>query len=146
MTSQVLRKRGFVSNTGARALRVRGRAHGEPFPLRSRCVVGRGKGNSDMKSMTMVDRLRRQQAALAEFGTFAFSERDLHTILTEAARVCAECLCEPFAKICRFRKDENDLLVVAGCGWKPGVIGNVVSQADESSTQGRAFITGEPVI
>ena len=41
---------------------------------------------------------------------------------------------------------QNDLLVVAGYGWEPDVIGNVVSQADESSTQGRAFVTGEPVI
>jgi len=99
-----------------------------------------------MAELTTVDRLRRQQAALAEFGTFAFRTDDLTMILTEAARVCAECLCEPFAKICRYRKDDNDLLVVAGYGWHAGVVGHVVSRADESSTQGRAFVTGEPVI
>ncbi len=92
------------------------------------------------------EKLLRQQAALAEFGSFAFGECDLQKILTEAARICAVSLDVPFAKICRYRDAESDLLVVAGCGWHQGVVGHVVSAADESSTQGRAFVTGEPVI
>lgn len=99
-----------------------------------------------MSDPEVMDGLRRQQTALANFGTFAFHEPNLEKILTEAARVCAECLRVPFAKICRYREVEKDLLVVAGCGWKAGVVGNVVSKADESSTQGRAFVTGKPVI
>jgi two-component sensor histidine kinase len=93
-----------------------------------------------------IRRLRRQQAALAGFGSFALGEPDLAKILTEAARVCAEGLEVPFCKVCRYRPDENDLLVEAGVGWHPGVIGHVVSEANESSPQGRAFITEEPVI
>ena len=99
----------------------------------------------DMSDPAVMDGLRRQQAALANFGTFAFHEPDLGKILTEAARVCAECLHIPFAKICRYREEQKDLLVVAGCGWREGVVGNVISKADESSTQGRAFVTGKPV-
>ncbi len=99
-----------------------------------------------MTDPAIMDGLRRQQAALANFGTFAFHEPELGKILTEAARVCAECLHVPFAKICRYRDEQKDLLVVAGCGWKAGVVGNVISKADESSTQGRAFVTGKPVI
>lgn len=67
-------------------------------------------------------------------------------ILTEAARVCADGLSVPFSKVCRYREAENDLLIEAGYGWKAGVVGNVVSAADESSPQGRAFITGQPSI
>ncbi len=93
-----------------------------------------------------IERLLRQQAALAKFGSFAFGESDLQKVLSEAARMCAESLNVPFSKICRYRPQEDDLLVVAGYGWEPNVIGHVISQADESSTQGRAFITGEPVI
>jgi GAF domain-containing protein len=99
-----------------------------------------------VNTASTIDQLRRQQAALAAFGTFAFREKDLATILTEAARICAECLNVPFAKICRFRKSENDLLIVAGFGWRAGVVGNTVSAADTASTQGRAFATEEPVI
>ena len=95
---------------------------------------------------TQVRKLLRQQAAVAHFGSFALREGDVLKVLTEAARVCAECLSVPFSKVCRYRKQENDLLIEAGYGWHPGVIGNVVSRADITSPQGRAFITGEPSI
>ena len=48
--------------------------------------------------------------------------------------------------MCRYRPEENDLIVEAGVGWKTGVVGRVASRADRSSPQGRAFTTGEPVI
>ena len=104
------------------------------------------QANSDESESAEIRRLRRQQAALAAFGTFALGEGDLGKVLTEAARVCADGLEVPFCKVCRYRPDENDLLVEAGVGWHQGVIGRVVSRADASSPQGRAFITGDPVI
>jgi signal transduction histidine kinase len=93
-----------------------------------------------------VQKLLRQQAALARFGSFALREWDLIKILSEAVRVCAEGLEAPFGKVCRYRAEENDLLIVAGWGWQQGVVGHVVSRADKSSPQGRAFSTGEPSI
>jgi len=99
-----------------------------------------------MTETRTIEKLLRQQAALANFGSFAFGETILQNILTEAARICAQSLSVPYAKICRYRARENDLLVVAGCGWHADVVGYVVSPADESSTQGRAFVTGKPVI
>jgi signal transduction histidine kinase/CheY-like chemotaxis protein len=93
-----------------------------------------------------VQKLLCQQAAIARFGSFALRERDLMKILAEAVRVCAEGLSVPFSKVCRYRAEENDLLIVAGHGWQDGVIGHVVSRADMSSPQGRAFTTGQPSI
>ena len=93
-----------------------------------------------------VEKLLRQQAALAGFGSFAFKETDLLAILTEAARVCAASLGVAYCKVCQYRPVENDLLIVAGCGWDGGVVGQVVSQANETSPQGRAYVTREPVI
>jgi signal transduction histidine kinase/ActR/RegA family two-component response regulator len=93
-----------------------------------------------------VQKLLRQQAAIARFGSFALRQRDLDKILAEAVRVCAEGLSVPFSKVCRYRAEENDLLIVAGYGWQDGVVGNVVSRADMSSPQGRAFTTGLPSI
>jgi two-component sensor histidine kinase len=90
--------------------------------------------------------LQRRQAAIAGFGSFALRQNDLMTILSEAARVCAQGLNVPFCKICRYRPQSSDLLVEAGCGWHDGVVGNVVSRADTSTPQGRAFITGQPSI
>jgi GAF domain-containing protein len=93
-----------------------------------------------------VRKLLRQQAAVAGFGGFALRQSDLMKVLTEAARVCADGLSVPFCKVCRYRVAENDLLIEAGHGWHTGVVGHVVSRADESSPQGRAFVTGQPSI
>jgi two-component sensor histidine kinase/CheY-like chemotaxis protein/putative methionine-R-sulfoxide reductase with GAF domain len=101
---------------------------------------------SEVAAIDEIKRLRRQQTALALFGGFAFGETDLGKVLMEAARICAEGLDVPFCKICRYRPEENDLLIEAGVGWHQGFIGRIVSRADESSPQGRAFVTGEPVI
>jgi len=95
---------------------------------------------------TKVRKLLRQQAAIAHFGSFALQEDNLLTVLTEAARVCAKGLDVLFSKVCRYRPVENDLLIEAGYGWRTGVVGHVVSNADETSPQGRAFITGQPSI
>jgi two-component sensor histidine kinase len=92
-----------------------------------------------------VRKLLRQQAAIAAFGSFALRQSDLLTVLTEAARVCADGLNVPFAKVCRYRPAENDLVIEAGHGWKAGVVGNIC-HADRTSPQGRAFITREPSI
>jgi two-component sensor histidine kinase len=93
-----------------------------------------------------VEKLLRQQSALAAFGSFAFREANLLKVLTEAARVCAHSLNVPYCKVCRYRPETNDLLVEAGVGWSQDIIGEVVSKSDVSTPQGRAFITGEPVI
>jgi hypothetical protein len=93
-----------------------------------------------------IERLHRQQAELANFGSYALIERDPGKILTEAARVCAACMDVAFCKICRHRREENDFVVEAGVGWNDGVVGRIVSAADETTPQGRAFMTGNPVI
>ena len=93
-----------------------------------------------------VQKLLRQQAAIARFGSFALRQRDLSKILAEAVRVCAEGLNVPFSKVCQYRAEQNDLLIVAGYGWQDGVVGDVVSRADMTSPQGRAFTTGDPSI
>jgi len=90
--------------------------------------------------------LLRQQVAIARFGSFALRTSNVSEILHEAARVCADGLNSPFCKVCRYRADENDLLIEAGYGWRSGVVGKVVSRADASSPQGHAFTTGMPSI
>ena len=126
-----------------------------PFPRGFHLMTEKGKvaaKKTEPKGPSLSDllaqntTLRRQQAAIAGFGSFALRQSDLLSVLTEAAKVCAEGLGVPFCKVCQYRAEENDLLIVAGVGWKDGVIGNVVSRADASSPQGRAFITGKPAI
>jgi two-component sensor histidine kinase len=97
-------------------------------------------------SAVRIQKLLRQQTAIASFGSFALRQTDLLKVLSEAAQVCAKGLDVPFSKVCRYRVAENDLLIEAGYGWEAGVVDHVVSRADASSPQGRAFVTGEPSI
>jgi len=97
--------------------------------------------DADKKVITLL----RQQAAVAGFGSFALRHSDLANILTEAARACAAGIGAPYAKICKYRASENDLLIEAGYGWKAGVVGTIES-TDTTSPQGRAFVTGKPSI
>jgi signal transduction histidine kinase/CheY-like chemotaxis protein len=103
-------------------------------------------GHAPVTDAAKMQKLLRQQTAIARFGSFALRELDLTNILDEAVRVCAEGLGVRFSQVCRYRAENNDLVVAAGYGWRHQVIGHVVSRADMSSPQGRAFTTGEPSI
>lgn len=93
-----------------------------------------------------LEKLVRQQVALAAFGSYAFREPSVEKVLNEAARICAQSLGTPYCKVCRYRPELNDLIIVSGVGWQEGVIGVVVSAADDATPQARAFRTGQPVI
>jgi len=48
-------------------------------------------------------------------------------------------------KVMRYRPEKGDLLIEAGVGWAPGVVGNATLDVDYRSPAGRAFQTGAPV-
>jgi two-component sensor histidine kinase len=48
-------------------------------------------------------------------------------------------------KVMRHRPEKGDLLIEAGVGWKPGVVGHAILSIDHRSPAGRAFQTGAPV-
>lgn len=95
--------------------------------------------------MNLVEKLLMQQHALADFGRYAFRETNLQAVLNRAAQLCAECTEAKYCKICRYRSEQNDLIIEAGYGWD-NLVGVAVSSANHSSPGGRAYITREPVI
>jgi two-component sensor histidine kinase len=66
-------------------------------------------------------------------------------LLQNAAAQVARITHIKHVKILRYRPDRGDLLVEAGVGWKPGVIGHVSFGADRFSAPGRSIQTGAPV-
>jgi len=48
-------------------------------------------------------------------------------------------------KVMRHRPEVGDLLVEAGVGWKPGVVGHATLATDHRSPAGRAIETAAPV-
>lgn len=87
-----------------------------------------------------------QQTALARFGELALRSDELQEILQAACRLVAEGLRTGFAKVMELQRDGRTLLVRAGIGWGPGVVGTVRVAAEESSSEGHALRTGEPVV
>src|SRR5690349_1104777 len=49
------------------------------------------------------------------------------------------------AKVMRYRPERGDLLIEAGVGWNPGVVGRATLAVDHRSPAGRAYQTAAPV-
>ncbi len=92
------------------------------------------------------NRLLRQQTALAKFGEFTLRLSDLDQILTEACRIVGSALGTDLAKVVALQPDGHTLLVVAGVGWKPGVVGHATIEVADDTSEGVALKTGEPMI
>lgn len=90
--------------------------------------------------------LLRQQNAMAKFGELALRSDNLDVILTEACHLIADALGTDLAKVMEMQDDGETLLVRAGVGWKPGVIGVVTVRAADNTSEGIALRTGEPMI
>ena len=91
------------------------------------------------------DTALRRQDVLAEFGELALESDDLDEILAEACRLVGKALGTDLAKVMELQSDGLTLLVRAGVGWKPGVVGVVTVKAEEGSSEGHALQTGAPV-
>jgi two-component sensor histidine kinase len=92
------------------------------------------------------DELLAQQAVLAEFGEFALRTDDLDLILNEACRLVGRALGTDLAKVMERQADGHTLLVRAGVGWKPGVVGQLTIDTEEDTSTAHALATDEPVI
>jgi two-component sensor histidine kinase len=67
-------------------------------------------------------------------------------MLNQTARITAEGLGAEYCKVMEYIPGENRLLVRAGVGWDPGVVGSATVGADLDSPGGYALRTGKPVI
>ncbi len=90
-------------------------------------------------------RLRRHGEILADFGRMAPETSDTDHMLTLACVQAARGLRIGHAKIMRHRQEIGDLLIVAGIGWRPGVVGRVSLGTDLASPPGRTLQTRQPV-
>lgn len=99
---------------------------------------------SDSKDEALAQ-AKAQRAALAEFGTEALRSDELDSLLTKAATLVAQGLSVERAKVLERVVPGDKLLIRAGVGWKPEIVGKVTLDADIASPAGYALLTGEPV-
>lgn len=88
----------------------------------------------------------RQQEILSELGVTALQGATLEQLLAETARLTAEGLRAEFCKVLEHIPSEQRLLVRAGVGWQPGIVGAASIGDDLASPAGFALHTGKPVI
>lgn len=88
----------------------------------------------------------RQQEMLAELGVKALQGATFEELLTETARLTARGLRADFCKVLEYLPNEKRLLVRAGVGWEPGIVGVATIGADTDSPAGFALRTGKAVI
>jgi hypothetical protein len=91
------------------------------------------------------DKLRRHIRIMVDIGRLAGEKSDLNSFLNQAVVRIARAVEIHHVKVLKYRPHTSDLLVVAGVGWKEGVVGTATLSADLRSPPGRAFQTAEPV-
>lgn len=91
-------------------------------------------------------RLLEYQRVLAAFSRVVSevlpADRLLHHVTAQVSRVTNI----KHVKVLYYRPDKGDLLLVAGVGWKPGVVGNATFSLDNASPPGRSMQTAAAVI
>jgi two-component sensor histidine kinase len=92
------------------------------------------------------DELIERQRVLADFGEVAIRSEDLDEVLMEACRLVGRALGTDLAKVIEIEEGEQSLLVRAGCGWRPGIVGHVRLPMSERSSETYAIELGQPVI
>jgi two-component sensor histidine kinase len=90
-------------------------------------------------------RLRRYKRYVLDFALAALDQGELAPLLQHATECVAAGTGTHHTKVLRYRADERDVLVVAGVGWKPGVVGQATLPLGMRSPPGRSVETDAPV-
>eukprot|EP01037_Dinobryon_pediforme_P005713 gene5713-5776_t len=99
---------------------------------------------TDVPNDIQIVRIRRYQEILTDFGRMAPEATDDNRLMQLACVQAARGIGIERTKVMRFRPETGDLLIVAGVGWKPGVVGRVALSSDLASPPGRAYQTRQP--
>ncbi len=92
------------------------------------------------------DDLLAQQSALASFGELALRSENLDEILREACRLVGGALGTDLAKVIELTEDGHTLLVRAGVGWRPGIVGAIRTDVADPAPEGLVVRSREPVV
>jgi two-component sensor histidine kinase len=90
-------------------------------------------------------RLRRYKRYLLDFALAALDQDELTPLLQRATECVAAGIGTHHTKVLRYRAEEHDVLVIAGIGWKAGVVGRATLPLGMRSPPGRSVETDAPV-
>ncbi len=88
----------------------------------------------------------RQQETLAGLGARALTERDLQKYFNEVVTTVGEILDLEMVKILELVPGDAELLLRAGIGWQPGLVGTATVSTGRETQAGYTLAAGRPVI
>ncbi|BAY78653.1 multi-sensor signal transduction histidine kinase [Nostoc linckia NIES-25] len=87
-----------------------------------------------------------QQAMVAELSQIALAVTDLSTLMNLCVSIVAQCLKVEYCKVLELLPNGNALLLRAGVGWQPGLVGKATVSALMNSQAGYTLLSSGPVI
>ncbi|MEZ5652586.1 MAG: CheR family methyltransferase [Burkholderiaceae bacterium] len=100
-----------------------------------------------VKSTTAQLALReRQQGAIARMGLLALRETELRSYLEQVVLVVQQTLETEMCKILELQPGEQRMLLIAGVGWGPGMVGSEDVTADTDTVAGYTLRSGEAIL
>ena len=88
----------------------------------------------------------KQQEVVARLGAQALTELGLQRFFDDSVRTIAETLEVELVKILELVPGDAELLLRAGTGWLPGLVGTALVSTDRNSQAGFTLASGGPVI
>ncbi|KAI9129743.1 PAS domain-containing protein (plasmid) [Acaryochloris sp. CCMEE 5410] len=88
----------------------------------------------------------RQQTSVAQLGALALASRDIDGLMNEIVRVVSQTLEVEYCKVLQLRPDGESLLLKAGVGWQPGLVGQAIIGTEQESQAGYTLRSSRPVI
>lgn len=102
---------------------------------------------TDLKTATERLSLREhQQSVIARIGLHALRESNLQVFMDQVVREVQQTLNTDYCKLLEVQPGGKQLLLRAGVGWKPGLVGNTYVGAGPDSQSGYTLESSQPVI
>lgn len=102
---------------------------------------------TDLKTATERLGLReRQQSVIARIGLHALRDSNLQAFMDQVVRDAQQTLNTDYCKVLEVQPGGKNLLLRAGVGWKPGLVGNTYVGAGPDSQSGYTLESSQPVI
>ncbi len=108
-------------------------------------VLQRQTLDHELSERSLLDRAH-QQTVIAALGQLALVTSDLPTLLNQAVMLVAQALAVEYCQVLELLPDQNELLLLAGTGWREGSVGNIREAAGTGSQSGFSILSGEPVV
>ena len=102
--------------------------------------------SQQMREKKAAKRRELYKDALARLAQTALDTRDITQLMERAVRTVSETLGLPFAKTLQLQPDGRTLLLEAGIGWQPGLVGIGEVENSTDSQAGYTLLSNQPII